>query len=706
MQRTCFRSRRGLTIPLAAVLFAAGLASHFRASAATTTTVDRYPVETIVYRAVAASLKGDSKTVHDSVDKLEALDRALEAQGREPTGCTDNMAWLWAESLGTPNDRLTGYEMALDRRPDELVKTNLETALNQALPEQIRATRHQDTWNRWADLFNALGFNIGRLLNGQVVGSAQFLIELVYSPSQFTKITERERKEWWLLDTMLRLNPKSPLAPDLRAQMARLEARFRKDSARRCMEVAHFYADKGWWREAYFYVRAADEAGFGGQRGFRRDVMANVANETRWITRSLQVADTENLLRRPEQRQAYGALLQSLALGNREKLRQSILSGCRALDGTALADDAEETWSVLFEWMGDRRQALEREREVALRHPDTLTGQVALARLEDPQYNPRAEYDREKAKFRGRQTTFLLTGERSTKQNLMLVSQMASPSPPRMGTAGAFFVTDMLVRSILMSFGNPISPEDVLASGEHLLEDPRNGLTPEEQASVRVDLGVRYQRLRRYDDATAAYRKARILTAELHQDLDEKAAEEQYRKILDVEGVNNQILLLDKLIKTYPKTQKGGEARDQLKRLQTASKIDFEISYDWLAEDPAHWMKLGVRIPYDLMDGSKGNGELDEHGLVFWLDRPTPATYVCQDGKKGQVNLTPQRRAILKAAAEQWVDRKATLEEGEITMTKSRMPFEVRGSVGGQGLIVFPTLRQAPLSDDEKRMFR
>jgi hypothetical protein len=35
-----------------------------------------------------------------------------------------------------------------------------------------------------------------------------------------------------------------------------------------------------------------------------------------------------------------------------------------------------------------------------------------------------------------------------------------------------------------------------------------------------------------------------------------------------------------------------------------------------------------------------------------------------------------------------------------------RRPFEVRGSLGSQGLIVFPTLRHTPMTDEEKQLFR
>jgi len=687
-----------------ASLAAASLVSYL--PAATTATADRFPVEAVVSQAVTGSFLDNPRLVQRARDTLTSYDLFLESQGREPTGLADNLAWLWAESLATPENRAAGYHTVLERATDPLVSTNVRAGLSQTFSAQIQAARKQDRWNRWADLANAAGHSLGRMVNGQFIGGAKFIVELIFAPSQFSKVTERERKEWWLNDTALRLDPKRPDAERLRNRMAELEARFRKDAIAKCMEMARFYADRGWWEEAHFYVRAAEEAGYRGKSAFRRKVRDSVNNKRLGIERSNSVADTERFIRTPEQRRAYDALLEAFASANRDQLRRSAAAAGRALNGTPLADETEDAWSVMFEWAGDRRSALSIQRDLALRYPDSQAGRWALARLDDPQYNPRARFDQEKARFRGRQTHYVLTGERTTRQNVELLSQVATPSAPQLGASAAFFVTDVLLRSVLMSFGNPVSPEDILAAGEQMLADPRNGLSPEEQADVRVELGVLYQKLRRYEDAAAAYRKARILSPELDQQLAERAADEQLRRILETEDVNRQVLLLERLIATYPKTDVATRAREQLARLRKESKVDFEIPHDWLAEDPVHWMKLGVRIPYELMDGARGNGEVDDRGLVFWRDVPTSATYVLLDGRKGYVNLTPNRRAILQAAAAAWVDEKSALEEGKITLSTRRLPFEVRGSAGSQGLIVFPTLRHAPLTDEDKQMFR
>jgi len=693
------------TIGLASVSFFV-LPLVLSSQAATTSTATGFPVEAVVYRALTASFLENPRQVQRCLDALTSYDLMLESQGRSRCGLSDNLAWLWAESLATPEARAAGYRKQLEQPTDPLVETNLQTGLNQTLTVRIHDTHRQDVWSRWADLMTAVGHNLGRLANGQLVGSARFLVELIFSPSQFRKVTEHERKEWWLMDGYLRLHPKGEEAERLRERMAKLEARFRNDAILKCMEVARFYADRGWWHEAYFYVRAAEEAGYRGKGKFRRQVRETVGNEKRWTERSLTVADTERFVRTPEQVRAYGDLLNALALGDRERLRRCTGAAGPVLAGTPLADDAEDAWSVMIEWTGDRRNALEVQRHLALRYPEAQAGRAALARLNDPQYNPRVRLDEEMSRYRRRQTHYILTGERTVRQNVELLSQVATPSVPQLGAAGAFFFTDILLRSVLASFGNPVSPEDVLAAGEQLLADPRNGLTPDEEADIRVALGVLYQKLRRYEDAAAAYRAARILSPELDKQLAERSGDEQFRRVMEMEDVNRQILLLERLVATYPKTEAAGRAREHLARLRTESKVDFEIPHDWLAEDPIHWMKLGVRIPYELMDGARGNGELDDRGLVFWRDVPTSATYVCVDGRRGYTNLTPQRRAILRAAAETWVDEKAALEEGEIARASRRLPFEVRGSVGAQGLIVFPTLRQAPLADEDKQLFR
>jgi len=688
------------------VLLCVSLLPAATTPAAPTTSATTFPVEAIVHRALVASFLENPRLIQRSVDALTSYDLVLQSQGQAPSGLTDNLAWLWAESLATPKGRVAGYREVLRRPTDPLVETHLRAGVNETFPARLRSTHRQDIWNRWADLLTAAGHNLSRLANGQLGGSARFVVELLFSPTQFTKVTAHERKEWWLIDTHLRLNPQDAEAERLHERMARLEARFRKDAIRKCMEIARFYADRGWWHEAYFYVRAAQEAGYRGKTAFRRRVREMVDNEKEWTRRSLAVADTERFLRTPEQQGAYDDLLEVLTLGDRERLRQSILQSSRILSGTPLADDVEDALSVLVEWTGDRRRALESQRNLALRHPEAPAGLAARARLDDPQYNPRVRFDQERSHYRGRRIRYVLTGERTARQNIELFSEMVLPSVSQLGAVGTFFVTDVLVRAIVASVANPVSSEDVLAAGEQLLANPSNGLTAEEQAEVRVALGALYRKLRRYEDAAAAYRKARVLTPRLDKRLAERAADEQLRRILEMDDLNRQVLLLERLVATYPKTDAAARATNQLARLRAESKVDFKIPHDWLAEDPVYWLRLGVGIPYELMDGARGNGELNDHGLVFWTQTPTSATYVCLDGTKGHVNLTPQRRAILRAAAEMWVDEKAALEEGQIARAAQKRPFQIQGSLGAQGLIVFPTLRQAPLSEDDKALFR
>jgi len=703
IDRFAAKSAAGKRSVFAAFLVFALSASVRAATGEATTT---FPVEAVVHRALTASFLENPRQIQRCLDALTSYDLVLESQGQARCGLSDNMAWLLAESLATPETRPAAYPLALERSADPLVEASLRAGLSQALPQRIRDTRRQDRWNRWADLMTVTGHNLARFANGQLIGTARFLVELIYSPGQFRKVTERERKEWWLIDTQLRLHPAGKEVERLSARMATLEARFRRDAIRKCLQLAHFYADRSWWHEAHFYVRAAEQADYRGQKRFRRQVRDAVASEKRWTAHSLTVVDTEQFLRTPEQVGAYVDLLKALALGNPERVRRNIEAASRVLADTPLADEVEDVHSVLFEWAGNRRKALEAQYYLALRFPEEGAGRFALVRLSDQRYNPRVRFDQELSRYRRRQAHYVFTGERTTRQNVELLSEIAAPPVPQVGALGVLLVTDALLRSLFVSFGNPVSPEDVLAAGEQLLADPRHGLTPDEETDVRITVGRLYQKLRRYDEAVKAYRSAHVLSPRLDKRLAERAADEQLRRILEMEDVRGKVLLFERLAATYPKTDAATRAREHLERLRIEARVDFEISYEWLAEDPVHWMKLGVHIPYEFMDGARGNGELNERGLVFWRDFPTSATYVCLDGKKGHVNLTPQRRAILRAAAEMWVDEKAALEESEIAQAGRRVPFEVRGSVGAEGLIVFPTLRQAPLAEEDKEMFR
>lgn len=676
-----------------------------RAFAATTGTAD-FPVDSLVYRSILASFLEQPRELQRYADLLTSYDLSLQARGATPTGCSDNARWLWAESLPTEELREAGYVRALAGPTDEVVSIGLEAALAGQIDEQIESTHRQDRWNRWADIFNSSMRNLGRLANGQLRGGVKFITDLIFSGRQFTKATDRDRKEYWLIGRILEENPDSQDAARLRKRKAALEERLRRDEIRRSMQAAKLYAHQGWWEEAYANVLVAENAGYTGKKKFRDEVRKAVADRRRWIEESLAVADTERYIQTREQALAYRALLAALVGGDREQLGDAGARAGKALSGTPLADEAEDAMSVLFEWSGDRRQALNVQRDLALRYPDTQTGMAARARLDDPQYNPRAQYDREMAEYKAEKRDFVLFGQRDLKQNVDLLSEFAAPSVPDLGVAGAFLVTDVAVRSVTSSFGGPVTPADVIAAGERLLADPGNLLTPEEESEIRVELGVLYEKIRRFDEAKRVYRDARVLSPELDTQLAERAADDQYRRIMELEDPERQVLLFERLISNYPDTKAARRAGENLDRFRKESKIEFVIPRHWLEEDPVHWTRLGARVPYELIDGSDYNRELNENGLVFWRDAPGSATFVCSNGRtKGYINLTPTTRAALRAAAETWADEKISLDAGELAIASRRLPFAMHGSLGRSGLLVYPSLVHAPLSEADRRRF-
>ena len=663
-------------------------------------------LDTIVRESIVASYLENPRPIEQRVQALRAFDRRRQAAGAPGTGCTDNLAWLWAESLPTPEARAAGHGRIRGGVTDPGVATDLQAAQAGQLAAQVAATRKQDRWGRWGAVVTAIGENLSRLSNGQLYAVPKLFGALVFAPAEFRKVTERERKEWWLMDTYLRQRPAGAHAAAYGRRKLEIEQRLREDAMRRCMEMARFYAGRAMWQEAQFYTRAAEEAGYRGDAAFRRRVRDRVGDTRRWQERALTVADTERFLQ-AQQAEAYAKVLGALARGDASALRREGLAAAPVLAGTPLADDLEDAMTLLFEWTGDRRQALEAHRVLALRHPQTQSGRAARARLDDPHYNPRARFDGELDEFHRLQRRYVFLGQRNPRRNVEFLTQLAITAVPVMTYTAGFFVTDILVRSIVVSFSNPIAPAEVIGAGKDLLDNPHNLLTPDEERDIRLTLGNLYQKMRRYDEAADTFRQARALSPALRQRLASRSADEQYRRILELPDANRQILLLERFVETSSGTAVAEKARVQLERLRTQSRVEFEIRYDWLREDPAHWRALGARVPPVLLDGGKTNGELNEHGVVFWRDVPSSATFLCTDERrKGYLNVTPRERAALRAAAQMWVDERMAREQAERALASRRVPFEVRGSAGSEGLLVYPTLRQAPLSEDDKRRFR
>ncbi|KPL11338.1 hypothetical protein AMJ85_03790, partial [candidate division BRC1 bacterium SM23_51] len=83
---------------------------------AVTTTTARFPVEAVAYHAIAASFLENPRLVERYADMLTSHDLVLQAEGGMPSGCADNLAWLWAESLAAPAARVAGYRTILAGR--------------------------------------------------------------------------------------------------------------------------------------------------------------------------------------------------------------------------------------------------------------------------------------------------------------------------------------------------------------------------------------------------------------------------------------------------------------------------------------------------------------------------------------------------------------------------------------------------------------
>ena len=390
-----------------------------------------------------------------------------------------------------------------------------------------------------------------------------------------------------------------------------------------------------------------------------------------------------------------------------EKKYQDVLYGAATGDTGAMIREAEAliknhpqspyvpdalyAIAVAHDMDGDHEQAMELMRRIASKYAGSHIGRHARVYLDDPSYNLRLAFQLSK-KQHGKDTTkYIALGPEFVKSNVILgTSRIITQGLGAFESLGTFNVVALIMRGVNSVAKNPVSDQEIIDSGLNYLRR-----YPDSSAAPEVHLTLARAYANRQNLSKAVYHSA--ASGRVSQKALEKLRDKAAKQYLDfADATNNpqeKIRCYETILDDYPHSKSAPKALDALAGLEKTKASIFELDKATLAENPIIFKLTALHIGPHLLDGNLDNGELDGRGL--YSPRRGKIALVFKEPKGTREETIdidyPTYKALMAFAEE--INYRKSLDEKAGKQVASKFPVELLGTVGDDGVFVYPRLK-------------
>ena len=699
--------RRMPHVALAAVA-ALALAARVAGAADTETrreTDDRSDIERHVSKAIAAAYLCEPRGLEEEYVYFKSLDEFLTAKRQPATGLSDDLLDLVVCSIADRDTFVTAQRRLLRETPDRDLKRRLSYRLKDEV-SKADSLILTDRYNRFTFLFNTFVRPLSYFTVGYFPAFIDAGVATLLNLDRFTELSMEEKKALVLYNRFLEKYPESDQAEILRQKVTRLNRKrvktlYRKEIkiAREMMAAERFWQAQQHFKNALAYMPDAKEASKGLEQARALEFERN-----RLIQKSLEPAHTAMEFRDTSDDRDYRDILYAAAGGSPEMVIYEAEDFLQRYPESSYAPYALYAIAVAHDMKGAHEKAKDILRSLADTYPQSHIARHALAYLNDPSYNLLRGF-KDSLRQRGLETTrYVLLGPEFAKTNIILgTSRFVTQGLQAMATLGTFNVLAVFIRTVNMFLQNPVSEQEVIDSGlRYLRRYPDSALAPE----IHLTLARAYAR--RKNMAKAAYHlKASGKASERQvRQMEEKAA----RQYLEFAGTTNSRAekenCYNTIIEGYPRTKAAAEALEKLALIEREKKPLFEIDKKTIAQNPVLFRLSGLHLSPHLLDGNQSNGEVAPRGI--YSRQRGRITVVYADGKKEReetYKVDPRTFRSLLAFADDLKYREK-VDNREREGRRPRFPVELRGSVGGDGVFVYPRLKAIPYREKDQYLYQ
>jgi tetratricopeptide (TPR) repeat protein len=649
-------------------------------------------IEQHVCRAVAFAYLNKPEDLEKEYLFFKGMDTFMKERGHAPTGLSDNLLDLMLGGIKDRDEFMKAQRTILSETPDEELRRRVNLRLNDDV-SNANSLLAADRYNRFAFIFNTFVRPLSLLSVGYFPALIDSGVATLLNFNKLSELSVEEKKALVLYKQFLDRYPQSDQAELLRQRATQLD----KKRARSCYERELGFAEEQiskndfWQAEQHFknalaYCPGAPEATEGRARARELE-----ARRKKLKKKTLLPKDKNREFAAVAGEKNYRNILYGVATGDTGAIireAEALIENCPespyapyALYAIAAAHDMD----------GDHEQAMEFMKRIAARHPDSHIGRRARVYLDDPGYNLRLAFQESKKQYGKDTTKYVALGPEFAKSNVILgSSRIITQGLQAFESLGTFNVIALLLRGVNSIVKNPVSDQEIIDSGiNYLRRYPDSSAAPE----VHLTLARAYAKRQNLSKAVYHFAASGRVSRKTIEKLREKAAK-QYLDFADAtDNPQEKIRCYETILDDYPHSQAAPKALDALVEIEKDKAPIFELDKATLAENPIIFKLTALHIGPHLLDGNLDNGELDGRGL--YSPRRGKIALVFK-GPKGIREETididyPTYKGLMAFAEE--IGYKKGLSEKAGKRVASKFPVELRGTVGDDGVFVYPRLK-------------
>lgn len=665
---------------------------HASENASPTPRASSSEIEQHVCRAVAFAYLDKPEDLEKEYLFFKGMDTFMKERGHAPTGLSDNLLDLMLGGIKDRDEFMKAQRGILRETPDEELRKRVNFRLADDV-SNANSLLAADRYNRFAFIFNTFVRPLSLLSVGYFPALIDSGVATALNLDKLSELSVEEKKALVLYKQFLDKYPQSDKAELLRQRATQLDQKRTKSCYERELGLAEERISKNdfWQAEQHFKNALAYCPG---------DAKAAEGLARARELASKKKALKDNTLQPKDKNREFAPL-------DGEKKYQNVLYGAAIGDTAAVIREAEDliknhpqspyvpdalyAIAVAHDMDGDHEQAMELMRAIAAKHPKSHIGRHARVYLDDPGYNLHLAFQQSKKRHGKDTTKYVALGPDFVKSNVIMgTSRIITQGLTAFESLGTFNVIALIMRGVSTVTKNPVSDQEIIDSGlNYLRRYPDSSAAPE----VHLTLARAYAKRQNLSKAVYHFAASGRVSQKALQKLREQASK-QYLDFAD--ATNNpqeKIRCYETILDDYPHSKAAPKALDALAELEKAKKSLFELDKATLAENPIIFKLTALHIGPHLLDGKLDNGELDERGL--YSPRRGKISLVFKEPKgtrEETVDLDYPTYKGLMAFAEEVGYRKG-LSEKAGKQVASKFPVELRGTVGDDGVFVYPRLK-------------
>lgn len=613
-------------------------------------------IEHDIAQAIIAGYLGKYWAVEEYYRSLLRRDLEMMRSEGSPTGLADEMLQFRNSHITDPKAYREAQERALQQEglSEELRKVisyrmkNAELAKAQRLLYEAELNKVGMVINGFLRSLDLVGLTMGSVVGSTIDAAVHTFLNL----EEIRKMSVKEKKALTEYKAYLNKHPDAPDADEVRAEIARLEAKRRQWEFKEAMaEAAEFLKDHDYDEAQAAYSRALElEPG-------SKDALSGLkrVDELRAAYDSARESSLEVSKRgdKPEDRveeAVYRWLLAAVASGDSEEVKHRAEEFLRRFPQSPLRDEALYAKASALASTGDHEGAKDVLEDIADDYGGENMGQRAKFVLASKEFDRLGSFYEAKSEHTQKQIRYALLGEDFTRKNVdMGVSRLFIEGIKSVETMGMVNLLGAGIRTVEVVSDDPISNEPIIEEG---LKFSRNNPDAPEVKEVYYQIARAYEREKRYIDALTYYSLSGRASEEKIASLRQKAARGLLARAIMTSDSHMQARLYRAIIEHFPETEAVEKAKERLVDLAKQYQDRFRLSREYLEGHSELIGPKGLNLDPRLLDGDLSNREMHEKGIVLLKRNRMKVFFTLADGNEASEIFSIHPKVVARLEGE------------------------------------------------------